>query len=56
VAAGDVIREIDHRPIRTMADFQAAIRSIHILRPVLVQIQRGEVAVYVALVPGGGDE
>jgi serine protease Do len=51
LAAGDVIREIDRRPIRTMADFQAAIRSLDAGRPALVQIQRGEVAVYVALVP-----
>jgi serine protease Do len=52
LVAGDVIREIDRWPIRTMADFQAALRSLDARRPVLVQIQRGEVAVYVALVPG----
>jgi serine protease Do len=51
LVAGDVIREIDRRPIRTMADFQAAARSLDPTRPVLMQIQRGEVAVYVALDP-----
>jgi serine protease Do len=49
--AGDVIREIDRRPIRTLADFEAAMRSVEPRRPVLVHIQRGELAVYVALVP-----
>jgi serine protease Do len=54
--AGDIIREIDRRPIRTMADFEAAVRAVEPGRPVLLQIQRGEVAVYVALAPGrGGD-
>jgi len=52
LVAGDVIREIDRRPIRTMADFQAAARSLDPRLPVLMQIQRGEVAVYVALAPG----
>jgi serine protease Do len=49
--SGDVIREVDRRTIRTLADFEAAMQSIDARRPVLVQIQRGEVAVYVALVP-----
>jgi S1-C subfamily serine protease len=49
LAAGDIIREIDRRPIRTMADFQAAVRSLDPRLPVLLQIQRGELAVYVAL-------
>ena len=48
---GDVIRELDRRPIRTIADFEAAVRSIDARRPVLVQVQRGEIAVYVALTP-----
>jgi S1-C subfamily serine protease len=52
LVAGDIIREIDRRPIRTMADFQAAVRSLDPKRPVLMQIQRGEVAAYVALAPG----
>jgi S1-C subfamily serine protease len=51
--AGDVIREIDRRPIRTMADFQAVVRSVDAPRPVLLQIQRGQIAVYVVLAPGG---
>jgi serine protease Do len=50
--AGDIIREIDRRPIRTMADFQAAVRALDPRTPVLMQIQRGEIAVYVALVTG----
>jgi S1-C subfamily serine protease len=51
LSAGDVIREVDRRTIRTIADFEAAVRSIGGRRPVLVQVQRGEVAVYVALTP-----
>lgn len=53
LVAGDIIREIDRRPVRTMADFQAAARSLDPKIPVLMQIQRGEVAVYVALTPRG---
>jgi serine protease Do len=51
LVAGDVIREIDRRPIRSLADFQAAVASLKPGRPVLVQIQRGESAAYAALVP-----
>lgn len=52
LVAGDIIREIDRRPIRTMAEFQAAVQSLAPETPVLLQIQRGEVAVYVTLAPG----
>jgi serine protease Do len=51
LVAGDVIREIDRRPIRTVTEFQAVVRSLKPGRPVLVQIQRGDAAAYVALVP-----
>jgi serine protease Do len=48
---GDLVREVDRRPIRTIADFQAAVRSLPARRPVAVLVQRGEAAVYVVLDP-----
>lgn len=53
IAAGDVIREVNRQPIRTMGDFQAAVRAIDPKAPVLMLIQRGEFAVYVALALSG---
>jgi serine protease Do len=51
IAVGDVIREVNRQPIRTMGDFQAAVRAIDPKAPVLMLIQRGDFAVYVALAP-----
>ena len=44
---GDVIREIDRKPIGSITDFQTAMRRIEGARDVLVLVQRAEVAVYV---------
>jgi S1-C subfamily serine protease len=51
IEAGDVIREVNRHPIRTMADFQAAVRTIDPRAPVPMLVQRGDVALYVALAP-----
>ena len=48
LAAGDIVRELNRRPIRVMADFLAAVRSLDARTPVLMLIQRGDVALYVA--------
>jgi serine protease Do len=50
--AGDVLREINGRLIRTLRDFQDAMRSVKTGTPVLMLVQRGDAAVYVALEPG----
>ncbi len=46
---GDVIREIDRRPIRNIADFQAAARTLRPGAPALMLVQRGAVALYVVV-------
>jgi serine protease Do len=49
IEPGDVIREVNHRAVRNIADFEAAVRTITVRRPVLMLIQRGPAALYVAL-------
>jgi serine protease Do len=44
---GDVIREIDRKPIANFTDFQIAARRIKGAQDVLMLLQRAEVAVYV---------
>lgn len=44
---GDVIREIDRKPIGSIADFQTVARRIQGARDVLLLVQRAEIAVYV---------
>ena len=50
--AGDILREVNRRPIRRMADFEASVRSLDPGTSVLMLVQRGETALYVALEPG----
>jgi len=46
IEPGDVIREIDRKPIRNMADFQSIARRIEGSSEVLMLIQRADAAVY----------
>jgi len=49
IEPGDVIREVDRRPIRSILDFEAAVRDLTPGAPVLLLVQRGDIAVYVAV-------
>ena len=44
---GDVVREIDRKPIANLTDFQTAARRIQGVQEVLLLVQRAELAVYV---------
>jgi serine protease Do len=48
---GDILREVNRRPMRTLADYQTAIRSLGRKTVVLILVQRADVAVYVAIDP-----
>lgn len=50
--AGDVIREINRRPIGSFLDFEVAAGELTAGTPVLILVQRGDVALYVAVSPG----
>jgi serine protease Do len=49
IADGDILREVDRRPLRSIADFEPFARRLKPGAAVLMLVQRGEVAVYVAL-------
>ena len=53
VANGDVILEVNRRRVRTLQEYAEASRSIRPGDMVLLRIQRGDSAVYVALRAGG---
>ncbi len=54
VAVGDVILELNRKRVRSPADFAAASKAVRPGEMVLLRIQRGESAIYVALRAGGG--
>jgi serine protease Do len=49
VEAGDVLREIDRRPVRSIADLRAIAQALRPSTEVLVLVQRGELALYLVL-------
>jgi serine protease Do len=49
IKAGDIIREVDGQPIRSLADFQAIVRALRPGGPVLMRVQRGDVVLYVVV-------
>jgi S1-C subfamily serine protease len=49
IKSGDVIREVNGRPIRSPADFQAVARTVNPGAPVLMRVQRGDVVLYVVI-------
>jgi serine protease Do len=51
IQRGDVIVEVNRRPVKTLADFDHATRDIQKGEPLTVRLERGDVALYVAVVP-----
>jgi serine protease Do len=51
---GDILREVNHRPMRTLADFEAAVGSLGRNTGVLILVQRADVALYVVIDPQRG--
>jgi serine protease Do len=47
--AGDVIREVNRRPIRSVDDFQAVTRTLSPGAPTLLRVQRGDIVLYVVV-------
>jgi serine protease Do len=52
IRRGDVIVEVNRQPVKSLADFQRATRDAKKGERLTVRLERGEVALYVALVPG----
>ena len=51
IRSGDVIVEVNRRPVKTVADFRAATRDMKKGERLTVRLERGDVALYVAVVP-----
>ena len=54
VRAGDVIREINRRPVRTIADFERLTKQVREGDRVTILLQRGRAAFYVSLSANAG--
>ena len=52
IQRGDVIVEVNRQPVRTLADFERATREARKGERLSVRLERGDVALYVAVVPG----
>ncbi len=52
VVAGDVLLEINRRPVRSIAEYREAARSRSAGDMVLLRLQRGDTAIYLAVRPG----
>jgi serine protease Do len=50
IEPGDVIREVNRRPIRSIADFEVVARELRPGAAVLMLVQRDDVALYVAVI------
>jgi serine protease Do len=48
---GDILREVNHRPMRTIRDFEVLARSLDPRASVLILVQRADVALYVVIDP-----
>lgn len=53
VAAGDVLLEINRRPIRSVAEFREVVRALRPGEMTLLRLQRGDTAIYVAVRSSG---
>jgi serine protease Do len=51
IRRGDVIVEVNRRPVKSLADFDAATRGMKKGERLTVRLERGDVALYVAVVP-----
>lgn len=49
IEAGDVIREVNGRPVETVADFEAAVRDVGRGATMLLRVQRHGVTLYVVI-------
>jgi S1-C subfamily serine protease len=49
IKPGDVIREVNGQPIRSPADFEAAIRTLDPGAPILMRVQRRDVILYIVV-------
>jgi serine protease Do len=49
IRRGDVIREVDRKPVKTLADFERITAGLKTDQNVTMRIQRGRAALYVAL-------
>ena len=54
IRPGDVIREINRKPVKTMADFDRLARSTRREQPMTIKVQRGASSLYVAIPPTTG--
>ncbi|AKU91606.1 DegQ family serine endoprotease [Vulgatibacter incomptus] len=52
VAANDVLLEVNRRPVRSLPEYRDAVRSIGSGEMILLRIQRGDSAIYLAVRPG----
>lgn len=52
ILTGDVILEVNRRPVRGLSDYREAIGSVSRGEMLLLRIQRGDSAIYVAVRPG----
>jgi len=51
IQRGDVIVEVNRQPVKTLADFERATRDLKKGERLTVRLERGDAALYVALVP-----
>lgn len=51
IQRGDVIVEVNRRPVKTLADFESATRDIKKGERLTVRLERGDASLYVAVVP-----
>lgn len=51
IRRGDVILEVDRKPVRNVADFRGAIRGIEKGKSMLLLVRRGEGTIFLALKP-----
>ena len=51
IQRGDVIVEVNRRPVKTLADFESATHDIKKGERLTVRLERGDAALYVAVVP-----
>ena len=54
IRRGDVIREIDRKPVKSTADFDRLTRATKREQPTTVKLQRGAASLYVAIPPTTG--
>jgi serine protease Do len=51
IRRGDVIVEVNRQPVKTVADFERATRDLKKGERLTMRLERGDVALYIALVP-----